>query len=259
VPERHVEVNRRFWDRSAREYQRKHGARLAETARAWGVWRIPEDEVRALGDVRDQDVLELGCGAAQWSVALAGLGARPVGIDLSWRQLANANRHALSNEAHLPLVHGSAEELPFADASFDVVFCDHGALSFADPHRAIPEAARVLRPRGLLAFAIHSPLLFMCWNPKTERVDSRLHSDYFGMRSADDESSIQFQLPYGEWIELFRDNRLEIERLIHLRPREGATTTYDDYAPARWARRWPGEDLWVARKRGSRIRRSPTV
>lgn len=244
MPPRHVRQNRRFWDRSAAEYQAKHGRRLTETARAWGVWRIPEDELGALGEVRGKDVLELGCGAGQWSAALSDLGARVVGIDLSAIQLAHARRTGLT----VPLVQGSAEELPFREASFDLVFCDHGALGFADPHRCVPEVARILRPGGNLVFSIASPLLFMCWNPSTQRIDRRLHSEYFGMRSAEDETSIQFQLPYGEWIDLFRAGGLTVERLVHLRPPEGATTTYDDYAPYRWARRWPAEDLWVTRK-----------
>jgi SAM-dependent methyltransferase len=248
VPERHVRTNRTFWDRSAEEYQRKHGERLAETAMAWGVWRLPEDEVRALGEVRDRDVLELGCGAAQWAVALRRLGARVVGLDLSAQQLGHAARHISSSGVRVPLLQGSAEEVPLRDSSFDLVFCDHGALSFADPRRVIPEVARVLRPGGRLSFAIHSPLLFMAWNPKTERVDRRLHLDYFDMHADEDESSIQFQLPYGEWVDLFRGQGLEIERLLHLRPPEDATTTYDDYVPRAWARRWPAEDLWVVRK-----------
>lgn len=248
VSEAHVRRNRRFWDRAAAAYQEKHGLRLAETAKAWGVWRIPEEELNALGDVKGRSVLELGCGAAQWSAALAGDGARVTGIDLSIRQIALARKHLERVGADVRLVQGSAEELPFADGSFDVVMCDHGALSFADPRGAIPEVARVLMPGGRLAFSIHSPLLFMAWNPKTERVDKRLHFEYFSMRSEADETSIQFQLPYGEWIELFLASGLEVRRLVHLRPPEGATTTYDDYAPYEWARRWPAEDLWVAEK-----------
>jgi SAM-dependent methyltransferase len=241
---RHVRVNRRAWDRMSTEYQTKHGERLTEAARAWGVWRLPEDGIRALGDVRGKDVLELGCGAAQWSIALAQDGVRPIGIDLSAKQLQYARRASQS----LPLVQGTAEELPFADGSFDVVFGDHGAMGFADPDRTVPEAARVLRPGGRLVFAIAGPLLFMCWNPKTERVDRRLHAEWFGMRSDEDEDTIQFQLPYGSWIDLFRANGLDVERLLHLRPPQGATTTYDDYVSLRWARSWPAEDLWVARK-----------
>jgi SAM-dependent methyltransferase len=238
-----------FWDRAAEAYQEKHGRRLAATAESWGVWRIPDAEIGAIGDVAGRDVLELGCGAAQWSAAMAGRGAHVTGLDVSAAQLGLARIHLQDREVSAGLVLGSAEELPFADASFDLLMCDHGAISFADPRAAIPEASRVLRPGGRLAFSIHSPLLFMCWNPNSERVDRRLHFDYFDMRSEADESSIQFQLPYGEWIDLFRDHALEVKRLIHLRPPDDATTTYDDYAPYEWARRWPAEDLWVADKR----------
>jgi SAM-dependent methyltransferase len=244
MPERHVRVNRAAWDRMSGDYQAKHGERLADTARSWGVWRIPETAVRALGDVGGRVVLELGCGAAQWSIALAEDGARAVGIDVSFEQLG----HARGAAEVVALVQGSAEELPFADASFDVVFCDHGAVGFTDPERTVPEVARILRPGGRFAFVIASPFLFMCWNPKTEKVDTRLHTDWFGMRSEQDEQTIQFQLPYGEWIELFRSSGLDIERLLHLRPPEDATTTYDDYVTLRWARSWPAEDLWVVRK-----------
>jgi SAM-dependent methyltransferase len=244
MPARHVRVNRRSWDRMAADYQSKHGGHLTDTAEAWGVWRIPEAEVGALGDVRGRDALELGCGAAQWSIALVREGARAVGVDLSAQQL----RHARRASGELPLVQGSAEELPFRDGSFDLVLCDHGAMGFADPARTVPEVARVLRPGGRLVFAIASPFLFMCWNPKTERVDSRLHAGWFGMRSEEDEQTIQFQLPYGEWVDLFRRSGLEIERLVHLRPPPDATTTYDDYVSLRWARRWPAEDLWVVTK-----------
>ena len=38
---------------------------------AWGTSQIPESELRILGDVAGKDILEFGCGAAQWSIALA--------------------------------------------------------------------------------------------------------------------------------------------------------------------------------------------
>ncbi len=249
MPESHVRRNRDFWDRAAEAYQEKHGRRLAATAEAWGVWRVPEEQIRSLGAVRGRSVLELGCGAAQWSAALAGRGARVTGIDVSAAQLGLARAHLAEREVSAHLVQGSAEELPFRDRSFDLVMCDHGALSFADPRAAIPEVARVLRPGGRLAFSIHSPMLFICWNPTSERVDRQLHFDYFDMRSEADESSIQFQLPYGEWVDLFGAHGLDVKRLVHLRPPDDATTTYDDYAPYEWARRWPAEDLWVVDRR----------
>lgn len=245
---RHVRKNRRFWDATSREYQAQHGARLARRAEAWGVWRIPESRLRALGEVRGKDTLELGCGAARWSVALARRGARAVGIDVSDQQLGYARTALTRARVPVRLVHSSVEDIPFRDGSFDLAFGDHGALSFADPDRTIPQVARILRPGGLLAFSIASPIHFLCWNPKTQLVDDRLHGDYFHMRSDEDESTIQFQRPYGDWIRLFREHGLVVEDLLHLRPPANATTTYDDYVSLDWARRWPAEDLWRVRK-----------
>ena len=153
-----------------------------------------------------------------------------------------------------PLVHASAEAVPFPDASFDVVFCDHGAMTFADPHRTVPEAARLLRPGGRLAFNMTSPLRALVDDPTNGRATMCFQRDYFGtwrFGAADDEA-VDFQLPYGDWIRLFRRHGLVVEDLIELRPPEGATTTYE-LAPLEWARRWPAEHIWKVRKPGRQI------
>lgn len=69
--------NRDLWNADADGYQELHAPTLeASGGMAWGVWQIPEAELRVLGDVRDRDILEFGCGAAQWSIALARAGAQ---------------------------------------------------------------------------------------------------------------------------------------------------------------------------------------
>lgn len=123
----HEARNRTSWDALSDDYQARHGEQLAgSTGLAWGVTQIPEAELRILGDVVGKDILEFGCGAAQWSIALAKLGVRPVGLDLSERQLEHARRLMAEAGVEFPLIHGSAEAVPLPDASFDVVFCDHG-------------------------------------------------------------------------------------------------------------------------------------
>ena len=141
----HAARNRAYWDRTSDWYQEAN-ARFIERGLAWGLWQIPESELNVLGDVIGKEVLELGCGAAEWSRALVRIGARPVGLDNSEARLARAREAG----ADFPLVHASAESLPFEDARFDVVMCDWGATTFADPYLVVPEVARVLRPDGLL-------------------------------------------------------------------------------------------------------------
>jgi SAM-dependent methyltransferase len=84
----YVRRNRAAWDADADDYQSRNASTLA--GMAWGVWQLPEAGLGVLGEVADRDVLELGCGGAQWSVALARAGARVIGLDLSERQLAHA-------------------------------------------------------------------------------------------------------------------------------------------------------------------------
>jgi SAM-dependent methyltransferase len=237
-----------MWEGWSDEYQRLHGDQIG-TGYGWGTYQVPEDELRVLGDVEGREMLELGCGAAQWSIKLAQRGARPTGLDFSSRQLLHARRLMAEAGVDFPLVEASAEEVPLPDESFDVVFSDHGAFNFADPLRLVPEAARLLRAGGLLAFCMPTPFVEVAWDVEADEVSERLVNDYFGLRSAEDDDEVVFQLPYGEWIRLFRANGFAVEDLIELRPPDGAETTYQEFAPREWLRRSPGEHIWKARLR----------
>jgi SAM-dependent methyltransferase len=242
--------NRRAWDEQSDDYQRAHGPALdASGGSAWGLWQVPESQLHVLGDVDGRDVLELGCGAAQWSIALAALGARVTGLDNSARQLEHARMLMSQSGTDFPLVHSGAEATPFADASFDIVFCDHGAMTFADPHRTVPEAARLLRDDGLLAFSMHTPIADLAWAVGAEHPSERFEHDYWDLHVVEDlGETISFQLPYGSWIRLFRENALIVEDLIELRPPAAATSSYRDETDRAWARRWPMEHIWRVRR-----------
>jgi SAM-dependent methyltransferase len=242
----HVRHNRAFWDADADSYQAAHGDQLADAPLAWGAYRAPESELRVLGDVAGQRMLELGCGAAQWSVALAERGAHVMGLDVSRAQL----RHARRSAPALPLVLASGEQLPFSDESFDVVFSDHGALSFCDPDVSVPECGRVLRPGGLLAFCCTHPMLYLTWDDAREQQTRKLHMDYAQLgQMALDEGTIDWVLPPGAWIDVLRAAGFEVEGLVELCAGEDASTTYAEFAPPKWARRWPAEWIWKARRR----------
>jgi SAM-dependent methyltransferase len=237
----HEVHNRAFWDADADDYQAAHSAELAAAPLAWGAWRIPEAELQVLGDVRGRDVLEYGCGAAQWSVALSSRGARVIGLDQSAEQLRHARGRGVT------LVQASGEAVPFAAESFDIVFGDHGAMSFCDPEYSVPEVARLLRPGGFLGFCITSYLKWL--TDDSDGTTPALQRGWFDEHSIMwPEGVAEFQLPYGEWMALFRRHGLEVESLFHLRAPEGATTTYTEFVDYEWARRWPAEELWKVRK-----------
>jgi SAM-dependent methyltransferase len=243
----HIRHNRAFWDADSDNYQSDHGDALDRAPLAWGAYRIPEADLRVLGDLRGRDVLELGCGAAQWSIALAADGVCVTGLDLSERQLG----HARGRDASLRLVQASGEQLPFADGVFDVVFCDHGAMSFCEPEVIVPECARVLRPAGLLAFCCTHPLLYLTWDWDERRQTRKLQMEYSALgRMPPEDGTIDWALPAGEWIRVLREHGFEVEDLLELVAPADAATTYEDFAPPKWARRWPAEWIWRARLTG---------
>src|SRR5207244_5064906 len=112
----------------------------------WGIWALPESELRVLPDVTEMDVVELGCGTAYFSAWLAKRGARPVGVDPTPAQLATARRLQAETGIEFPLVEAGAEAVPLSDASFDLAVSEYGASLRAAPARSVAEAARLLSP-----------------------------------------------------------------------------------------------------------------
>jgi 2-polyprenyl-3-methyl-5-hydroxy-6-metoxy-1,4-benzoquinol methylase len=85
--------NRAHWDAMADDYARAARRLWAQPEPTWGNFHAPQASVPMLpDDLAGKDVLELGCGTGYVSSWAARAGARPVGLDNSARQLANAWR-----------------------------------------------------------------------------------------------------------------------------------------------------------------------
>jgi SAM-dependent methyltransferase len=252
LPE-HVARNRAYWDEQAAGYVANGEESWAQDEPTWGIWRVPESKLRLLpDDLEGRDVIELGCGTAYVSAWLARRGARPVAIDNSPKQLETARRLQAEHGLEFPLHLGDAEATPFADESFDVAISEYGASIWCDPYRWVPEAARLLRPGGRLVFLVNGTLHVLCSPDEDDTPPGdRLLRDYFGMHrftwSGDD--SVEFHLGYGDWIRLLRRSGFVVEDLVELRAPAGATTRYPAFSAA-WGRRWPTEEVWVARRAG---------
>ncbi len=244
--------NRELWTKSNAEYTDRQADRAWRTEGIeWGQFSVPEWELNVLGDVAGKGVLELGCGTAYFSAWLAKLGARPVGVDITPAQLETARRLQAETGIDFPLIEADAAEVPLPDESFDLVLSECGASIWVDPYRWIPEAARLLRPGGELVFLCNSTLSVLCSPDADEMMGEQLLRPQFGMHRFDEWEGVEYHITHGDWIVLLRDNGFEVEALFELQAPAGAEThEYYAFVPADWARRWPAEEIWKARKRG---------
>ena len=248
----HVLRNRVAWDRLAADYA---GAGLRNWAAAepsWGVWRVSEDRLGVLPpDLDGADSIELGCGTGYVSAWLARRGTRSVGLDNSAAQLATARTLQDRFELRFPLIHASAEQVPCADATFDVAISEYGASIWCDPYAWIPEAARLLRPGGQLIFLAHSVQLILTVPDQDDLpATERLLRPYFGMHrfqwlGAD---SVEFHIGHGDMIRLLRGCGFEVVDLIEIQPPSDAASRHP-IATIEWALQWPCEEVWKARKK----------
>ena len=116
-----------------------------------------DDLVARLGPRPGERWLDVGCGAGAVSMRAARGGADVTGLDLSPVMIETARRRA--TEAGLEIAYdvGDAENLPYAEASFDVVSSSVGMFLAPDHEAVARELARVARPGGRLGFTAWRP------------------------------------------------------------------------------------------------------
>jgi SAM-dependent methyltransferase len=243
-------TNREVWTKANAEYtDRQAPESWAKEEIDWGMFSGPESELNTLGDVSGKDVIELGCGTAYFSAWLAKRGARVTGVDITPAQLATARRMQEEFDLHFTLIEASAEEVPLPDESFDLAVSEYGASIWCDPERWVAEAARLLRPNGRLVFLCNSTLSILC-SPDEGKVEERLMRSHFELGRIEwPGEGVNYHPTHGDWIRVLRKHGFVIEALHERQAPESVTDhEYYEYVPAEWARRWPAEEIWVARK-----------
>jgi 2-polyprenyl-6-hydroxyphenyl methylase/3-demethylubiquinone-9 3-methyltransferase len=108
------------------------------------------DQTQVISNLK---VLDVGCGGGLVSEKFAEAGAKVTGIDLSKTSLEAARQHATKNGLQIDYQEASASNMPFPDATFDIVVCCDFVEHVADSLQiCLAEMARVLRPGGIFLF-----------------------------------------------------------------------------------------------------------
>ena len=247
----YVARTRELWTETNREFTDAQADRAWRAEEiTWGMFGNTESELGVLGEVAGLDVIELGCGTAYFSAWLARRGARPVGLDVTPAQLDTARRLQHETGIEFPLLEASAEEVPLPDEGFDLAVSEYGASIWCDPYRWIPEAHRLLRRGGRLVFMCGSPLLNLCALDDEDATSTTLQRPQRGMRRFDwADGEVGFHLGHGDMFRVLCDTGFEVENLVELyAPEDAETHEYYSFVTADWARKWPAEEIWVARK-----------
>ena len=177
------------WDEMAGNYQAETHISLNDVH--YAPLCPGERELRILGDVSGKAVLEVACGAAQNSIALAKMGAHCVGLDISSRQLVVARKLVEQEGVDVGLLNADGETLHmFRDCAFDVVISCFGWEFIQDLETCFRECHRVLAKDGLLIVGTVHPMSAFEWD-----ADGRflMVNDYF-------------RPPYEVWQELKGDS-----------------------------------------------------
>jgi SAM-dependent methyltransferase len=248
----YVAKNRESWTKSNAEYTDERApVAWAREEIAWGMCKAPESEVRMLPELEGKDVVELGSGTAYFGAWIKRAGARRVvGVDITPVQLATARRMSEQFGLELELVEANAEETGLPGESFDLAVSEYGASIWCDPYKWIPEAARLLRAGGELVFLRNATIAVLCWEEEGDRISERLVRPLRELRSITwaDDGTTEFQMGHSEWIKLLRGSGFEILDMVELYARPD-TEDHPYYAfDVEWARKWPWEEIWRARK-----------
>ncbi|BEK96988.1 class I SAM-dependent methyltransferase [Nocardia seriolae] len=156
-------ASRQWWDADAAAYHDTHADFLGVDSPAgefvWCPEGLHEGDWHLLGDIEGKRILEIGCGSAPCSRWLASHGAHPVGLDISRSMLDRGLAAMAAGGPRVPLIQAGAEELPFADESFDLACSAFGAVPFvADSGQVMREVHRVLKPGGRWVFSVNHPM-----------------------------------------------------------------------------------------------------
>lgn len=249
----YVVVNRQAWTAINAAYTHSHAHDAwAQDEVTWGLWGVPEAQLCTLPGVAGKDVIELGCGTGYFGARLKRLGARRVvGVDVTPAQLETARQCEAAFNLGLEFIEASAEEVPLESRQFDLAISEYGASIWCDPHRWIAEAARLLRPGGELVFMRNSTLSTLCL-PDSGQVQTSLQRSQRGLDRlewTDDDPGVEFHPSAGDLLRMLRANGFTLLDLVEVyAPADAEDHPHYTYMPAAWARQWPAEEIWRARK-----------
>jgi ubiquinone/menaquinone biosynthesis C-methylase UbiE len=234
-------TNTEAWDRAA---ARRGDVRAVDTIH-FGADLPTEADLRLCGNLKARRVLDVGCGAGENAVAMAGQGAHVIAIDASSAQLALARRHAEEAEVKVEWHHGDAADLAFLRAdSIDLALATGVIQEVEDLDRLFRQVHRVLRAGAPFLFTHDHPMLLALDRDAAAAGALEVQRSYFDVRPV-------MATRDGEKVQLWPRTIADVFSALHRAGYrvdvllEPSTVGSGDREPA-----VPTAVLWRARKEG---------
>jgi SAM-dependent methyltransferase len=246
-------ANQVWWDADADDYHAEHGDFLGAADFVWCPEGVREEQVKLLGEITGARVLEVGCGSAPCSRWLAANGARPVALDISAGMLRHAQDGNRATGLDVPLVQASADQLPFADASFDAACSAFGAVPFvADSGAVMREVSRVLRPGAPWVFSVTHPIRWIFPDDPGPGGLTVVQSyfdrtPYVEVDDSGRATYVEHHRTLGDYVRQIRDAGLELIDLVEPEWPAGHTRNWGQWSPLR-GKLFPGTAILRTRK-----------
>jgi ubiquinone/menaquinone biosynthesis C-methylase UbiE len=189
-----------------------------------------EDKLKLIGSVKNKNVLDLGCGGGQISIAFAKKGARVTGIDLSEKHIEFAKKLAKKRNVKILFEQGSFQQLPsIKSKSQDIVFSSWAFLYSPDLGQVFKEVHRVLKKGGLFVFSQDHPFFHCFGNENLEIKQSYLKSGNGG-----NPNFISFRRTVSELFNALKESGFNVEKILE--------------PECKWYARWKNEKYFNKKK-----------
>ncbi len=146
----------KWWDEASRGYQ--DDSKIRTKSAHYGPYAPDENKLKLLGNVKGKEILEIGCGGGQCSIAFAKQGAKCTGLDLSKEQLKYAKELTKKEKVLVKFLKHDIQTLKgIKSKNYDIVFSAFALQYVPDLTKCFREVYRVLKKNGIFVFSFDHP------------------------------------------------------------------------------------------------------
>ncbi|HEX3731578.1 MAG TPA: class I SAM-dependent methyltransferase [Mycobacteriales bacterium] len=173
-------------------------------------------------DLKDQRVLDAGCGSGIIAQLLAGKGAKVNAVDASKRMIEIAQTETPAG-LDITYATGNVAQLSFPDATFDLIVCNYVLENVGDIETVFHEFRRVLKDSGKCIFSVSHPLRACAEKMERDGEEVWVLRDYFNrsMRQSDFGGGMvvpKYRRPLEDYAQTVSSAGFFIDRLIEPQP-----------------------------------------